>query len=548
MDDFDPESAGVAPVAFDPESAGHPIGPVAVQPAAHEDPAMRSQWDRSGPIDKLRILMNNGMMRKITQDIPSVVGGVPVGIPFQGTKSVALNAGGASAGQAVGAMTGPFAPVAVPALGALGSAIGNTIDQFTRPGNEPFKFGELGSSALLGAIPGGSLAKASIPRIALAGAKFGAGSVAAKTVQTSIDESRMPTPGEAMIAFGAGAAAAPLAAWLSPGSNVASAEAKKALSSVRDATLRDARAAGYVVPSSKVNPSALNETAESFAGKAAMGQEAALRNQDVTNELARKSIGLPSDQAITPQAIDGVRDSASQAYRDVAALNPQAAMDLELLKKARFEKSQQYAYYQRSANPEALEKAKVADALAEKLETQLEQAAKQAGKMDLVKNLMDARRTIAKTYVVENALNAADGNVSAAAIGRQFDKGKPLTDELATIGRFQQAFPAYARDGASIPAAGVSKLKAVASPLLAAAGLHGAGLPGAAIGAALPFTDSAARSALLSRFYQNSRFAQPAYNQSRPDIQELLARFAAQNAGQQSPDSLQQFLSPQPQN
>jgi hypothetical protein len=122
-------------------------------------------------------------------------------------------------------------------------------------------------------------------------------------------------------------------------------------------------------------------------------------------------------------------------------------------------------------------------------------------KPDLIKELRAARVAIAKTHDVERALNVADGNVSAAVLGKAIDKGKPLTGGLATAGKFQQAFPSYARDGERVPTPGVSKSEALMGTLLGVGGYGMAGPAGVAL-AALPLASGPTRSMLLSRPFQ----------------------------------------------
>jgi hypothetical protein len=445
---------------------------------------------------------------------------------------IALQAWGQTVGQAVGALGGPFAILTVPAGGAIGGAAGNALAQRRRmyEGEQTgFKPGQMAGAAVAGLIPGGSLEEAGGMALAGKAAQYAGGNLAATTAEKAIDEGRAPTLGEAALAVGTGAAGAGLSSLLDTGKAAANIEAQKALNSVRDATLEDAQNVGYVIPPSKVNPSMIGSAAESLAGKAAMNQEAGLRNQDVTNALAKQAIGIPIDQPLTPTAIQGVRDEAGKAYQAVAALSPNAQTDLEALKQARFESNAYYKHYQASADPASLKIAQTASQTADQLENSLENHAAQAGQPGLIDNLRNARTTIAKTYQVENALNAADGNVSASSLGQQFDKGRPLTGPLAIIGRFQQAFPTYARDASAIPSPGVSKLKSIASPLLALAGAHEGGAAIGAIGAAVPFLDAPARAAILSKTAQ-SVFARPNYGYPLADSAAQLARFTAADA------------------
>src|SRR6185295_7774992 len=188
------------------------------------------------------------------------------------------------------------------------------------------------------------------------------------------------------------------------------------LNPVQAQTLAEGQQAGYVVPPSTVNPSFLNNRLESLAGKAAVGQEAAKRNQEVSNALAAQEIGLPKGTPLTPGVISKVRDRAGTVYTEVANLSSKAEQALDQLKQARHDATVQFNFYNKSGNPAALTEAKNAKAWAGLMEDEIADAAKDAGRPDLVKALAEARKTIAKTYDLDRAVGA-DANVSAPILG-----------------------------------------------------------------------------------------------------------------------------------
>lgn len=275
------------------------------------------------------------------------------------------------------------------------------------------------------------------------------------------------------------------------------------LNPTQAATLKQGQQAGYVVPPSTANPSGLNNTLESVAGKAAVGQEAAARNQKITNALTARALGLPKGTPITPSTLKTVRDTAGQVYDEVEKLSPVAKTALKELRDARHKTSLHFDHYFRSADPSALEKAEYHKGLAVLFEQEIESEAMKAGKTKLVKALTDARKTIAKSYDVERALNEADSNVSAPTIGRLFDKkgGKAVTGDLSTVGKMAEAFPSVMREGSKVPTAGVSGTDAAASAILGTLG-YGAGGPPGLAAAALPLARPIARNLVLSPTYQ----------------------------------------------
>lgn len=315
---------------------------------------------------------------------------------------------------------------------------------------------------------------------------------------------------------------------------------KNATNEVLGETLKDGLSAGYVVPPSAIKSSFLGNKIESIAGKAAVKQEAALRNQQVTNELATKALGLPEGTPLTESTLATVREQAGKAYEAVAKIpvnqallpTPQSpAVMLSKLKDARFQASTMYRHYDRMADPASLKEAQKWAATADKLERGLEQVAAQAGQPELVTAMREARTQIAKTYDLERALNVGDGNIDARVIGRLLDQGKPLTGELKTIGRFAQAFPAVTRAGATVPAAGVSGTDAAMSAMLGTAGYGAAGGPAGLIAAGLPLLRGPARSLTLSGLMQRRLIAEP------PTLDSSLLRGAF--AGRSVSDAMQ---------
>lgn len=312
---------------------------------------------------------------------------------------------------------------------------------------------------------------------------------------------------------------------------------QEAQQSLRNQTLRAGQEAGYMIPPSTVNPSAVNKILESVAGKAAVGQEVSLRNQEITNRLMRQELGLPEGAPITEKALSDFRARVSQPYQDIAAISPLASSTLDKLKDARFEAKAQWNYYNRSADPKALKLAKEFDDKADMLETALEKIAAKSNQPQLVDDLREARKQIAKSYNIENALNIGTGNISAPILARQMDKGTPFTGNLATTGRFANAFPSSMREGERIPTPGVSAGNALASAILGTVGGTQMGAPGA-LAAALPYASIPARALVTSPAYQRM-MAQPNYSPGmtnralaplggmRPEEEALLSALAA---------------------
>lgn len=248
----------------------------------------------------------------------------------------------------------------------------------------------------------------------------------------------------------------------------------------RDAAAQRAISAGYAIPPADTNPSIVNELLNGISGKIKTAQSASAMNQPVTNQLAKAAVGAAPDQPLSVGALDAIRKQAGQAYEAVASTGtvaPGSAYDAALDKiVAPFVKSAQ-GFPNAKANPvlaeiESLRSpafdagsavAKIselrassdaayragdkisgkalksgANALEDALDAHLVSINASA---DLLKNYRGARQLIAKTYSVQSGLNDVTGDVAAAALAKQLQKGKPLSGDLRTIAETASAFP-----------------------------------------------------------------------------------------------------------
>ncbi len=281
--------------------------------------------------------------------------------------------------------------------------------------------------------------------------------------------------------------------------------------SMRDAALAEGQAAGYVIPRSDYAPSFIGNRLESIGGKAAIKQESVRRNQEVTNKLARETLGLSDETPISVGTLEKIRTDNGKVYQEVGRLSKVAADDLQALKQARSDAKAWYESYNRSANPEQLTKAKEYNDIATMLEQSLEQHAAKAGKDELIPALREARKNIAQTYTAERALNKATGDVSAPVLGRLFDKKKPLSGGFETIGKMNAAFPKFTGNASTNPAAGVSKSEAIMGLLLGAGGAGLSGSPYGMMAATLPLLSHPARSVALSKLLQRPKSYSPGF-------------------------------------
>lgn len=246
----------------------------------------------------------------------------------------------------------------------------------------------------------------------------------------------------------------------------------------RAAVIDEARAAGYVLPPSEMGAGMATRALEGLSGKIQIGQAASTRNQSVTNNLAKRALGIPEDAPLTVEALEAVRAQAGQAYDAIGSIgtvrpNLTYFRTLNNLTKEARQALKDFPEAQRSPIIDAVESLKVPQfdarsALAQikslrdqasslpperrslagayrkaanALERAMEDHANKIGKPDLAKNFRSARELIAKTYTVQEALNTATGDVSAKVFGKLKAKGKPLSGDLKTIGSVAEAFP-----------------------------------------------------------------------------------------------------------
>jgi hypothetical protein len=245
-----------------------------------------------------------------------------------------------------------------------------------------------------------------------------------------------------------------------------------------------ARAAGYVLPVSTARPNLLNKVIEGTSGKIQMAQQASVKNQENTNRLVRKAIGLAEDAPITKESLAMVRQQAGKAYEALEAIptpmkiTPKFTADVQKVSGAwdkvaqkypeiaklpevdalktaltrhaemTFEEAVQLTRALRAkatgnlknfANPEKVAEGKAQQAASKAIEDLMEQNLAASGNKQLLTQFREARQLYAKTHDVESALNDATGNVNAAHLAKLLHKGK-LTGELKTVAEVAKGF------------------------------------------------------------------------------------------------------------
>ena len=285
----------------------------------------------------------------------------------------------------------------------------------------------------------------------------------------------------------------------------------KAVNATKDASLKAAQDAGFSIPRSLYNPTFLSNRLESFGGKAAVKQQAVDENQGLVNNLTRQALNLPANTPLSSEAVNAVRTKAYEPYQQVAGLSTGAANALEDLKQNRADANAWFKSYNRSANPTDLAKAKDFQQTADIADQVLNDYAKQANRPELIGQLNDARKMIAKTYTVERAMNKGSGDIDSSVLASLFNKGKPLSDGLDQVGRFASTFSQVAPKAKGNSGAGISALDAATAAVLAGVGAGSTGSPeGLAAGAIPLLLRPAARNIALSNMLKSA----PDYSQN----------------------------------
>lgn len=254
---------------------------------------------------------------------------------------------------------------------------------------------------------------------------------------------------------------------------------------LKQAALSQAAQEGYVVPPSTVNPSVTNRVLESVGGKIAMEQDASLKNQQVTDLLVKRALGMSQDDVLGPGALEGLRSQAGKVYGDISktgnvkvdqrfvdevAKLPKSIADevaprgkaqvdstaggairrgyedmpaselMQKLRELRFE-SQRNLSPLAAQNPESAKLGKAQKKAAEYVEELIMRHLRENNAGKLADEFADARKLIAQTHTVQKAMNEVTGEVNATKLAQQLAKGKPLSGDLKKVAEFATAFP-----------------------------------------------------------------------------------------------------------
>jgi len=202
-----------------------------------------------------------------------------------------------------------------------------------------------------------------------------------------------------------------------------------------DAIINNAKSEGYVVPPTD---SLMGKAAIEVGGKGGTKAAMEIRNQEVTNKIARREAGLRENEPITESNLAAARDTLAQPYRDLAQMSPAAGQLWDEVRQVRSDAKLQWKHYNRSQDPSAMKAAQQLDQRAQQLEQQIDGIAQLNFTPDALQNLRNARTELAKNFMVDRA-NTPGGNVDAKQIYRDYKarSGGGITGGLKTIAEFE---------------------------------------------------------------------------------------------------------------
>ena len=318
----------------------------------------------------------------------------------------------------------------------------------------------------------------------------------------------------------------------------------KSRNAVNDDILAQFRKVGYVTPPSEVNPSAVNQVASWPSGKIMTQQAASVKNQLLTDDLARQDLGIPKSEPLTASTFRQVSNDAVKTgyeplksetfkptaqyqeqtgkifddYRQMVSENPSMKNpDVEALMKKMdvgqisgktaiamtrdFRNDASKAFRSGDNQLGGLYK-KAAGAVEDMMQQNL-----QAKGSTALQDFKDARQLIAKSHDYENALTSEGGHIDGRELA-SIDEGQ-LTGNAKIIANFAAKFNKSAQ-----PISHMQQLTAldnfIAGGVGIPAGMYTHSLGGLAAGLAVPASRLVSRAMILSNPYQNA-FAKPSY-------------------------------------
>jgi len=463
-----------------------------------------------------------------------------------------------------------FAPEVTPPLQPM-SELFKAAGLIREPQGETTPFQRVADVAVQGAtgtlLGGAPAIRAAVPtltgRARAATTMAATGGAAGAAGQTTTEATEVPALGAAV------SLAVPSAAVSAARARQAQLQAQEQANAVRDLTIRQAQAEGYKVTPGSVTPSAQNVLIERIGGKTATQQKAAILNQQVTDRLARRAVGIGETDDLTSANMQQIRkDEYAKGYEPLNRVGnlqtdpqfnqaldkvltsytgpgasfpnaiPQPVRDLvQNFRVGQFNSADAVAATRtlreqannniRAGGDNAavgLAQRAISNALEDQIERSL-QAAGNPNAQAMLKQFRASRQRMAVSHAIEDAIVEGGGSVNARTLANDLQtRGKYFTGDLDLIARFANV----ARPVMTPPSTAgtpIGQQLAYGGGTGAIAGMAVGGTPtamltGLGVGLAPSLAAAAARNYLMTPFAQGR--AVPTYQ--RPSVNALAAQ------------------------
>lgn len=228
---------------------------------------------------------------------------------------------------------------------------------------------------------------------------------------------------------------------------------------------------GYkIVPSATSNPSKTQQLMESISGKFKLQEAAKFENQKVTDKLVRRYLNLTDDAVLDADIMKNVRAKYGKVYAEIDKLpeiqtktplqnvvtiggKPVQSFTTKIrsgktilddIKTARDDLRDYWTSYKRGGANADRKAAEALELKVESLEDELARLVTEHKKTNLIPKLKEARKEIAKTHLVEKAMNPFTGQVDAVELSRAFGK-KYMDKEALKITKFAKNYKDLAK-------------------------------------------------------------------------------------------------------
>lgn len=345
---------------------------------------------------------------------------------------------------------------------------------------------------------------------------------------------------------------------------------QKEANAVRDATLRAGLEEGYMVTPGSVTPQGRNIIAERMAGKTNLEQLMSINNQDVTNKLARRAVGIDDTAPLTSENMRSIRKAEyEKGYAPVERLGEVAA-DAQYLddmnnvnlkytgpqksfpgavpdevtklletygvnkfdakdavQASRHLREEAKANFRKGDTAVANAQADIAKALENQIERSLA-GAPTPNANTMLEQYRLSRQRMAISHTIEDAIREGGGAVEAKKLARDIQSGKYLSGDLKTAAEFSNVFPRVSKTASEMgtPAAGTM----MGTPVSGFGGLVGGGLgylAGDATGMSVGTAAGLYGPQMVSAGMRNYLMSQGVQNRLVPTYESTLGRLSS---------------------